>query len=293
MKRTKKRRWIKKRNTRKSFLNKKGGARAKVIPRVVHQIWFGSSVPSWRKYLFDRMRKICEDNGYKYNLWIETDRILDNFPITFAYQQDSITHGKNAGQNRFAQVADLARLEIINRYGGIYLDSLFIINDNFFSEIEKLNICDNKTFICCNEDPCGLNCVGGGNLKYLSNSFFAATKKNKILNRLLDTDILDLIDLENTNINRTTGPYYLRSGIKDEDLDTIGEIKTERIYPFPMSGSPYREDEPNICLSNVNKDDGSQLQVSGDKYLDINCFDKLSPDTLAVYLVGLGGTWST
>lgn len=272
----------------------KGGDISERIPRIVHQIWFGSSVPSWRQYIFDTMREISERNGYKYKLWIESDRTKENFPTTYAYQADALIHGENTGQNRYAQVADLARLEIIYRYGGIYLDSIFLVNDNFFLEIEKMNLCENKTFICANEDPCGLDCANGKGEKYLSNSFFAATKGNNVLKRLLDTDeMLDNIDLGSTQINKTTGPYYIRKGIIDPVKQKVGLIETERIYPFPMSGSVLRENKPNICLSNTNVNDGSQIQVAPNRFLDKNCMSKLPPNTLAVYLVGLGGSWST
>lgn len=277
-------------------MERKGGDSSRTtteqIPKILHQIWFGSSVTSWRKYLFDKMKAVAEKNGYQYKLWLETDRNKDNFPITYPYQRDSLISGENIGQNRFAQVADFARLELIYTFGGIYLDSTFIVNDDFFAEIERMNIEQHKTFIGCNEDPCGLDCHNNAGKKYLSNAFFAATKKNRILKRLLDTDIMDEIDLDSEAINHTTGPYYFRSGITDQDIPTVGLIDTNKIYPFPMSGSEMREYVPNHCLSTSNQKNATQIQVTKDKYLDLDCMETMPPGTLAVCLVGLGGTWS-
>lgn len=274
--------------TRKNIKKRKGGSNQ--IPYVVHQIWFGSTVPSWRQHIFDLMRAACKRNGYKYRLWTEADRTHVNFPITYAYQQDCIKIGKETDQNRFAQVADLARLEILYHLGGIYLDSIFLVNDNFFEKIQMMNENDGYTFICANEDPCGFKCSNGRGQKYMSNSFIASIKKHVVLRRLMDTDVLDEIDLSNPHVNKTTGPYYLRSGIDDPDEDLVGLVKYDHIYPFPMSGSEERPAKKNVCL--VDEAEEGAVQVGENKYLVANCFSKLPKETLAIYLVGLGGSWS-
>lgn len=236
------------------------------------------------------MKSVCERNGYKYRLWTEADRTSRNFPITYAYQQDCIKAGKELGQNRFAQVADLARLEILYHNGGIYLDSIFLVSDKFFQKIQEMNENDGYTFICANEDPCGFKCANGKGKKYMSNSFFASVKSHIVLRRLMDTDVLDEIDLNDPHVNKTTGPYFLRSGIDDPDEDLVGLIKYDSIYPFPMSGSELRPAKKNVCL--VDVPEKGAVQVGTNKYLVENCFSKLPKETLAIYLVGLGGSWS-
>lgn len=263
----------------------------KVIPRIVHQIWFGSNVPENKQFLFDSVKEVCERNGYQYKLWKETDRTRENFPITHPYQQDAIAIGKEIEQNKFAQVADLARLELIYTYGGIYLDSNFLIKDDLLFEIQKMNICKGMTFIGANEDPCELNCANGKGQKYLTNGFFAATKKHIVIKRLIDSDVLDEIDLYSTEVNKTTGPYFLRSGIKNEKKDQVGLFSHDQIYPFPLSGSELRERIENNCLSRTPIEDG--IKFSEGQYLHKNCLDIIPPNALAVYLVGLGGSWST
>jgi hypothetical protein len=231
------------------------------IQKIIHQIWFGSKVPTWRKYLFDHNKKICLKNGYKYKLWLEKDRLGNygkkNFPSTIAYQTTALEYG---GNSRWAQVADLARLEIIYLHGGIYLDSLFEISDAFLQEMSFLSspsssssslLKNKKTgyhFIGANEDPCNLNCMGAQKMKYLTNSFFAAIKGSIILERLIDDDMLNKIDLETEFINRTTGPYYLRKGIIDPIKEKVFLFKTEQIYPFNVNPSYYRKIHPNTCL---------------------------------------------
>jgi len=288
MKRTKKRGNRKNKSKRKM----RGGNPKNIIPRIVHQIWFGGPILSWKQFLFDQVREVCERNGYKYRLWVNEDRTKANFPITYAYQQTSIELGKKRGQNSMAQVADLARLEILFNHGGIYLDSNFIIKDDFLIELQKMNFCAGKTFIGANEDECGLKCENKDGEKYLSNSFFSSIRRHPVLMRLLDADedgLLENVDFTSPEFNKTTGPYYLRKGIKDPDEDKVGLFETEQIYPFPMSGSD-RPGNPNICITNSAQP--NTIQVGPTKYLYRNCSDLIPETALASYMVGLGGSWS-
>ena len=78
-------------------------------------------------------------------------------------------------------------------------------------------------------------------------------------------------------INRTTGPYYFRSGMKTGDK--IHVVDTEKIYPFMVNDSEYRPGEPNQCVT------------EGDKLVH-DCLHKKYPGSLAVYQSGFGGSWS-
>ncbi len=285
---------------RKSRHQKGGGT----IPKIVHQIWFGSSVPAWRKYLFDHNADICRQCGYEYKLWTEDKRTKDFFVSTYGYQQRAIEIGEENEQSRWAQVADLARLEIVYKLGGIYIDSLFEISVEFLNKMTQLSDTNKYTFIGANEDPCEFNCKGYAGKKYLTNSFFAASPWCEVLERLLVEEALDDIDLDSPYINRTTGPYYLRSGITDEDIDDglIYLFKTDEIYPFNVNESAYREVHPNICLkktSEVKEDEKNDYIFVNDKQsLRKNCLEHINknnlvnPKPLTIYHSGLGGTWS-
>ena len=265
----------------------------------VHQIWFGGDLPEWRKYMFDANKTICEEHGFKYSLWRNADRNEDNFPITLKYQETALAKGKETGQNRWAQVADLARLEIIYNVGGIYIDSLIEITPAFLMAVIEA-IEEGATFVGCNEDPCDppADCVGNAGRKYLTNSFFAATKANPIFKRLLTFEKLDAIDFDSEYINRTTGPYFLREGIEDVVADKVFMFETEQMYPFNQQKTEYRESTPNIFLSKVRVP-GSIVVKPGMFYVPGGAetmqtefvVDQKGP--LAIYHSGLGGTWST
>ena len=266
------------------------------IPKKVHQIWFGGEIPEWRKYLFDLNKAAAEKNGYVYRLWQNADRTADNFKSTIGYQNGAIEAGTKSGQSRWAQVADLARLEIIYQNGGIYIDSLFETGDDFYKAItEKSNA--GVAFIGCNEDPCEpkLDCIGAGGKKYLSNSFFAAMQWSPVMERLLKDERLGAIDLEDPALNQTTGPYYLREGIVDPVADKVFLFETGQIYPFPMSGSALRPAEPNPFLLRAPSE--NSIQVKDGMWLQKGALQLLRAQgrpvmPLALYHVGLGGTWS-
>ena len=267
------------------------------IPKKVHQIWFGGEIPPWRHYLFDLNKAAAERNGYTYKLWQNADRTPENFPSTIAYQNTAIQTGQATGQSRWAQVADLARLEIVYTKGGIYIDSLFETGDDFYKKMTELSENDAK-FITANEDPCGLDCVGAGGKKYLSNSFFAAMQWSKVLERLVIDSELAKIDLDNAAINQTSGPYYLRTGIVDPVADGVVVLETEQIYPFPMTGSERRPAEVNPFV--MRQPSENSIEVRPGMYLQKDALPTLQASReqagrvkpLALYQVGLGGTWA-
>lgn len=297
---TRKHRKPKNRNQQNKRVQKGGGT----IPKIVHQIWFGSTVPEWRKYLFDLNASICAKCGYQYKLWTEDMRTNAFFESTHGYQRDAIKFGKEQEQSRWAQVADLARIEILYKQGGIYLDSLFEISVDFLNEMTKLSDSNKYIFIGANEDPCKFNCKGNGGRKYLSNGFFAAKPWCEVLERLLSEESLDDIDLRSQYINRTTGPYYLRSGITDDDIDegNIYLFDTEIIYPFNVNETDYSPARPNLCLkktSEVTEEEKKDYIFVNDKQsLRRNCMEYINsnslvtPKPLTIYQSGLGGTWS-
>jgi LmbE family N-acetylglucosaminyl deacetylase len=251
------------------------GAGAK-IPRILHQIWFGTKLDpkSVRGHLVANTEKEAIANGFEYRQWTNDDLTEKNFPLTWEFIQRSLEVGEDIGQNRYAQVADLARMEILHRFGGVYCDSLFELSDKFFKYIVKHAGHD---IIVCNEDPCSLDCKGIRSKPYLSNGFFACKAGCKVLKRLLDYDMLESVDYESIYLNQETGPYYFRKGIHSRD--NVHVIPTEKIYPFMVTESEYREAQPNPCVSKDGK-------------VAHNCLDDFFPDSLTIYHSGFGGSWS-
>jgi hypothetical protein len=80
------------------------------VPKTIHQIWFGSNLPA--VYKFYRNKCIDLHPGWKFKLWSIEDVKKENFSLA-PYLKEAIS---------FAEMSDVVRYEIINRYGGFYLD---------------------------------------------------------------------------------------------------------------------------------------------------------------------------
>lgn len=246
------------------------------IPKLIHQMWFGNPLDtkSVRYNLMKGVEEVAKNNGFEYKLWTNDNMNPETLPITWDSIQQAINWGEKLGQSRFAQVADLARYELLHRFGGVYLDSLFEIGKPFLDDIVKH--CKDE-LIVANEDPCGLKCDNGDGKQYMSNGFFACVPGCINLKRLLHPETLKYIDFENVRINQETGPYFFRLGMKPRDR--IYVIQTEKIYPFMVNDSQYRNGEANQCIT------------ADDKLLH-DCLKKKYKKSLAVYHSGFGGSWS-
>jgi LmbE family N-acetylglucosaminyl deacetylase len=246
------------------------------IPKIIHQMWFGNQLDtkSVRYNLMKGVEEVAKKHGFEYKLWTNDNMNPETLPITWDSIQEAIKWGTELGQSRFAQVADLARYELLHRFGGVYLDSLFEIGKPFLDDIVKHS---KDELIVANEDPCGLECNNGDGKKYMSNGFFACVPGCINLKRLLHPETLKYIDFENVRINQETGPYFFRLGMKPRDR--IYVIHTEKIYPFMVNDSEYRKGQANQCIT------------ADDKLLH-DCLSKKYKKSLAVYHSGFGGSWS-
>jgi mannosyltransferase OCH1-like enzyme len=83
------------------------------IPKVIHQIWLGSPFPE--KYRRYQKTWLKHHPDWKYKLW--TDKDIQKMGL---YNQAAYDAAENYGER-----ADIARYEILYRYGGLYVDTDF------------------------------------------------------------------------------------------------------------------------------------------------------------------------
>lgn len=82
------------------------------IPKIIHQIWLGSSVPEVFEPLMQSWIRHHLGREWRYKLW--TDQDVENFGL---YNKDFYDATDNYGVK-----SDILRFEIIYRYGGVYVD---------------------------------------------------------------------------------------------------------------------------------------------------------------------------
>lgn len=107
-----------------------------MIPKIIHYCWFGKKkIPHQLKKYMRTWKKFCPD--YKIICWNESN-----------YDINKIVYTKEAAElQKWAFVTDYARLDIIEQYGGIYLDT-------------DVELCKSFDSLLLNKAFCGFECSG-------------------------------------------------------------------------------------------------------------------------------------
>lgn len=124
------------------------------IPRIIHQIWLGSPVPVEISQWMESWKKLHA--GWEYRLWTEANMP----PLENQAQFDSA--------RAWAVKADLARVEILQQYGGVYVDADY----ECFRPIDRL--IENATALVLSE--------GDGSI---TNSLVGSTVAHPLLSSLI------------------------------------------------------------------------------------------------------------
>ena len=282
------------------------------IPKHVHFIWIGNQdIPD---YFMKYFKRSFEENMYpfKFTLWRNKDLTSTNFPKTYSYiQKIKKIHGKpmigkdedgediifidsfgrQAYHNKWAQITDLMRLEIIYNHGGYYFDINFeILPSKGNHTIYNLLNSTKKRFVGCNEIS-----VEFEEWPYLSNSFFGATKHNPIMKRLLSKEYLQTIDIQSGEIANETGPAYLRLGIYSNDSYHI--FPYTYFYPFyedpkfSNTNEKGRVIKPNKCHKGKTKNKSYHKLKNKKGYILFPCHNY--PKSYALKHWELGKSWLT
>lgn len=88
-------------------------AQATPIPRRIHQIWIGPRRPPWRWINTFREAFIQAHPAWEYKLWREPEIAELSLVNRELYQQEPTLYGK----------ADILRYELLEQFGGIYVDA--------------------------------------------------------------------------------------------------------------------------------------------------------------------------
>ena len=89
------------------------------IPKILHQIWLGGDMPSLERRLVQHTKNTLDSN-WEHILWTEAD--IDKID----YNKEHFNATPNLGQK-----SDLLRYAILNQYGGVYMDTDFLLLDSF------------------------------------------------------------------------------------------------------------------------------------------------------------------
>jgi FkbM family methyltransferase len=171
-----------------------------------HRIWFGSSeIPDvYESYWRSWQRQFPQ---YNFKTWTDKD-----------IAQLSLTRHVISRAEGFARKADIARYEILLKFGGVYLDC-DIMPYHYFDPVEMVS-----KLTVCNEDD---------SEKYCSIGFIAAPAGEKIFVDLINH--LCQIPLNQSPPNIETGPHLFGRALAKHDYR---KLKSDTFYPYHYS-EPY------------------------------------------------------
>lgn len=111
-------------NRYKQIKNNQTGSQK--IPKIIHQIWLGKKMPRFEKELCEQIKNSL-DPSWQYILWTEENiNNLKNFKNKKLFENTP-----NPGQK-----SDLLRYAVLNEYGGVYLDTDFLMVSSFDSLLD-------------------------------------------------------------------------------------------------------------------------------------------------------------
>ena len=184
-----------------------------IIPKLIHYCWFGGHpIPDDLKSYMKSWKKFCPN--YEIVLWNENNY---NYQKN-VYMYEAYKH------NKWGFVSDYARLDIVYRYGGVYLDT----------DVELIRNIDDLLY---NKAFCGFE-----SRSFVANGlgFGAIEKFPLILEQMKIYDNLSFLN-DDGSLNLKTSPQYHTELLHSKGLilnNTLQEIEGMIIYPTDVL-SPY------------------------------------------------------
>ena len=193
-----------------------------MIPKVIHYCWFGGNpLPEEAKRCIESWKKYCPD--YKIIEWNENNYdVNSNEYMKAAYKE-----------KKWAFVSDYARIDVVYKYGGIYMDTDVEL-------VKELDSFLNDRMYCGWEmrDPL-LDKLGRSYENSVAFGLgFGAEKGHPALKKMLD--LYDRISFYNEDgtLNLMACPHYQTEILKEYGLDD-----TRRTYQHLDAGIVVYEEE--------------------------------------------------
>jgi FkbM family methyltransferase len=199
------------------------------IPKILHQIWLGGEVPKQFNPHIKKLRNLHPH--WEYRLW--TDNNIDFKLIN----QNLFDMAKNMGQK-----SDILRYEILNKYGGVYLDLDHVAIRSF----DDLIGFDSFAGVTYDQNP------------QVTNSVIGSIPNSSLTKELCNLDFKFIENPSVIDIFRTTGPDYFTKVFLSlfEAEENIIVLPNSYFNPFPnfsrdrIRGNNYKkyiQDETICC----------------------------------------------
>ena len=167
------------------------------IPKIIHYCWFGGGeIPDCFKNNIQSWKKYCPD--YEIVCWDETN---------YDYKKNEYMY-EAYKKKKWGFVPDYATLDIVNEYGGIYLDT----------DVEIIKPWDDllQYKLFCGFESDEYVAFGLG---------FGGIADNDILQRMMDLYDKTSFLMPDGSLNLTASPIYQTEILKENGLKTNGELQ--------------------------------------------------------------------
>lgn len=183
------------------------------IPKIIHQIWLGSPLPDRYKKWQKSWQNIP---GWEYKIW--TDEDVKNLNLKNKKIYDN---SKNYGER-----ADILRIEILNQFGGVYVDTDFeCINPEMLTHLN-----------CCYDFYAGLHPLDSQTYS-LVNALIGSTANHPILEYYLQ----NLRYQKSQDIIIKTGPgLFTKSFINGCNIDNKINIAFPPTFFYPLGNQQLK-----------------------------------------------------
>lgn len=180
------------------------------IPRILHGIWFGDELPEKLKF-YRETWKISMPH-WKQMLWTE-----DNLPRLRNQEEFD-----NAGT--YAEKSDIARLELLERYGGIYADMDYSCQQSlhkFIWDTDFFVICDAPLWMWDNPKY---------RIPYLNNALMGCTPGHPLIKMLIKELPRSAKENKDYFLVMRTGPGFISEKLYGKDFLTLYNHELRRKY---------------------------------------------------------------
>jgi mannosyltransferase OCH1-like enzyme len=175
------------------------------IPRVFHSIWVGDPMP-------DHLREYVASWTRVHPSWVH--RVWGDGDIDWLQNQDLYDFAEAITRDHGQFRSDVARYEILHRYGGVYVD------------------CDFEALQPIDELVMGVECFAAWETDdvWINNAILGAEPGHPLFADLIDGLSANVKTHRGKRPNILSGPQYLTPAMRDRDDVTL--FPAEQFYPF-------------------------------------------------------------
>jgi mannosyltransferase OCH1-like enzyme len=189
------------------------------IPPIIHLIWLGSAIPAKVQSAFDSWTK--HHPGWEVKIW--TDKELIDFQWSSEHVHSAFQKGSS-----WAEKADVLRIEVLYKFGGIYSDADVVCLSSF----KDLTVQDVGFFSCFE-----LNYIGKhyGEPFFVGSAVMGSAKNSHVMKYCLD-HLKTAEEAPGVGIIKRTGPGLISRACQDvlaKNLENIIILPCGYLYPLP------------------------------------------------------------